>query len=105
MKVRRVSSSEGQGLSRCVSFELLDDSGQPLPEVSGFMHFLSARGCSPNTQAAYAYDLLHFTRFLVRHGLDFGTFGPTESILFLEYLRSVPNARACYELEAIKLIK
>ncbi len=67
MKVRCVSSSEGQGQ---VSFELLDDSGQALPEISGFMHFLSARGCSPNTLAAYAYDLLHFTRFLVQHRLS-----------------------------------
>lgn len=91
MKVRRVSSSESQGQ---VSFELLDDDGQPLPEVSGFMSFLSARGCSPNTLATYAHDLLRFTRFLIQRGLDFDSFGPAESVLLLEYLRSVPNARS-----------
>ncbi len=108
MKVRRVSSSEGQVLSPSqgqgqgqVSFELLDDSGQPLPEVSWFMHFLSARGCSPNTLAAYAYDLLHFAQFFVGRGLDFGSFGPAESILFLEYLRSVSNARSTHRYSLV----
>lgn len=102
MKVRRVSSSEGQGQGQDhVSFELLDDSGQPLPEVSGFMRFLSARGCSPNTLAAYAHDLLHFTRFLMQRGLDFESFGPAESVLFLEYLRSVPNARSTHRYSLV----
>lgn len=89
MKVRRMECSDGQ-----MSFELLDDSGQPVSEVSGFMRFLNARGCSPNTLAAYIHDLLHFTRFLSQHGLDFDDFTPAQSVLFLEYLRSVPNRRA-----------
>ena len=62
-----------------------------MPEVSGFMRFLSARGCSPNTLSAYSHDLLHFARFLFRNSLTFYDFTPAQSILFLEYLRSVPT--------------
>lgn len=98
MKVRRVSSSEGGGQ---VSFELIDDDGQPVPQVSGFMRFLSARGCSLNTLAAYAHDLLHFARFLVQHGLDFESFTPAQAILFLEYLRSVPNLRSAHRYSLV----
>ncbi|MCI0389807.1 MAG: site-specific integrase [Acidobacteria bacterium] len=41
-----------------------DDDERPIPVVSGFLRHLSARGYSPNTLSAYAYDLLHFFRFL-----------------------------------------
>ena len=104
MRVRRVSSSDGQ-----MSFELLNDTDQPVPEISGFMRFLSARGCSPNTLAAYAHDLLHFTRFLSQNGnvsglnsgLDFESFTPAQSVLFLEYLRSVPSRRSTHRFSLV----
>jgi site-specific recombinase XerD len=88
MRVQRISSSDGT-----LSFELLDDSERPMPEVSGFMRFLSARGCSPNTLSAYSHDLLHFARFLDQSSFDFNDFSPARSILFLEYLRSVPSRK------------
>jgi site-specific recombinase XerD len=96
MKVRRVQCSDGQ-----MSFELLDDVGQPMSEVSGFMRFLNARSCSPNTLAAYIHDLLHFTRFLSQHRLDFDDFSPAQSLLFLEYLRSAPNGRATHRYSLV----
>lgn len=43
-----------------LSFELVDDQGEINALVAGFLRYLSARGCSPNTLSAYAHDLLHF---------------------------------------------
>ena len=34
------------------TFELLDDNGQAIPVVAGFLRQLRARGCSPNTLSA-----------------------------------------------------
>ena len=50
MRVQRIQQTSEHDLS----FELLDDEDQPIPEVSGFMQHLRARGCSPNTLSAYA---------------------------------------------------
>ncbi len=50
MQVHRLSLKESNELF----FELLDDSGQPIPIVSGFLRHLRARGYSPNTLSAYA---------------------------------------------------
>src|SRR5437588_11647161 len=85
MRVRHVPASGG------VSVELLDDADQPLVVVSHFLHHLSARGYSPNTISAYAYDLLHFTRFLSQQPLTFEEFTPAHSLAFLDYLSHVPS--------------
>ncbi len=85
MRVRHVQAS-GE-----VSVELLDDADQPLVVVSHFLHHLSARGYSPNTISAYAYDLLHFTRFLSHQLLTFEEFTPAHSLAFLDYLSHVPS--------------
>ena len=76
-----------------VSFDLLDDQGQFVTPVTGFLRYLTARGCSPNTLSAYAHDLLHFYRFLARSGWSVDTFGPPESLALLEYLRQLPSRR------------
>ncbi len=73
--------------------ELLDEDGEPIEVVSGFMRFLAARDCSPNTLLSYAYDLRHLWRFLDRAGLSWEEFAPRHSIALLEYLRSVPSSR------------
>jgi integrase len=73
-----------------VTFALLDDANQPIEAVSGFMLYLSARRCSPHTLSAYAYDLLHFMRFLALHNLSYEDFTPAQSLRFLEYLSEVP---------------
>jgi len=87
MRVRHVQLRGG------VSVELLDDADQPLVVVSQFLHHLSARGYSPNTISAYAYDLLHFTRFLSQHLLTFEEFTPAHSLALLDYLSHVPSRR------------
>jgi len=81
-----------------VSFELLDDDDQSIPAVSGFMRHLRARGCSPNTLSAYAYDLLHFMSFLKAQHLTYLEFRPPHALLFLEYLSQRPSRKAARRL-------
>jgi integrase len=93
----------GMRVKRCqqvgtVSFELVDDQGEVIAVVAGFLRYLGARGCSPNTLSAYAHDLLHFYRFLVCRGLTIDAFGPTESLALLEYLRQLPSQRPAQRL-------
>jgi integrase len=74
-------------------FELLDDNEQPVVIVSEFLEHLRLRGCSPNTVSAYAYDLLHFFRFLAGRGLSWPEFRPPHALEFLKHLRSVTARR------------
>ncbi len=84
MRVRKVCHGEE------VSIDLLDDEGEPVEAVAGFLRQLRARGYSPNTLSAYAHDLLHLYRFLGRDGLGCEDFTPARSLDFLEYLREIP---------------
>jgi integrase len=94
MRVQRVQLTSEHD----VSFELLDDDNQPILMVSGFMRHLHARGCSPNTLSAYAYDLLHFMSFLQEHQLTYHEFRPPHALLFLEYLSRLPSRKAARRL-------
>lgn len=88
MRVRQ-ERREGGGLR----VELLGEDGAPIEVVSGFLRFLAARDCSPNTLVSYAYDLRHLWRFLDRDGLSWEQFAPRHAIALLEYLRTVPSRR------------
>src|SRR5690348_3576584 len=94
MRVRRIQLDNEHDLS----FELLDDDDQPIPSVSGFMRHLRARGCSPNTLSAYAFDLLHFMRFLQQHQLTVQDFTPAHALTFLEYLSTLPSRKRARRL-------
>ncbi len=83
------------------SFDLLDDREQPIPEVAGFLRYLGAHDCSPNTLSAYAHDLLHFYRFLDQGNLKIESFGPPQSLSLLEYLRSVSSRRPAHRLDLV----
>lgn len=83
--------------------ELLDDDDHPIIVVSAFLRQLMARGYSPNTIAAYAYDLLHFTRFLHQHDLTYTAFTPPQALTFLEYLRTIPSQRAAQRLSLVRV--
>jgi hypothetical protein len=76
-----------------VSYTLLEENGQPIDVVSGFMRHLRARGFSPNTLSAYAYDLLHFMTFLGERHLTYEEFSPLQAAAFLEYLSMLPSRR------------
>jgi site-specific recombinase XerD len=97
MRVQRIQQSSRQDLS----FELLDDDDQPIPAVSGFMRHLRARGCSPNTLSAYAFDLLHFMRFLQEHQLTVQEFTPARALTFLEYLSTLPSRKRAHRLSLV----
>jgi hypothetical protein len=50
MRVYRQRQDDGSLL-----VALIDDAGQSVAVVSGFLRHLAARGCSPNTLTAYGY--------------------------------------------------
>jgi integrase len=87
--------------NREVSFELLDDTGQPIEVISGFMRHLQAREYSPNTLSAYAYDLLHFMQFLREQQLTYLEFRPSHALLFLEYLSQLPSRKLARRLSPV----
>jgi integrase len=82
-------------------FELIDDSGQPIPVVSSFLRHLRARGYSPNTLSAYAYDLLHFMTWLAAQHLSYQEFTPARSLQFLEYLIALPSRQQVQRLALV----
>jgi integrase len=89
MKVHRLQLSSNND----ITFELLDENDQAIPAVSGFIRHLRARGCSPNTLSAYAFDLLHFMRFLKEQQLTYQEFTPSHAMAFLEYLNTIPSRK------------
>ena len=87
MRVQRCQSGDSS------SVELPDDAGNAVVVVSGFLRHLTARGCSPNTIIAYAYDLSHLWDFLAGQGLTWEAIRPPHAVGLLEHLRSVSNRR------------
>jgi integrase len=83
------------------TFELLDDDDQPISVVAGFLRHLCARGCSPNTLSAYAYDLLHFMTFLKEQQLTYQEFTPPHALQFLEYLSTIPSRKQAQRLSLV----
>src|SRR2546421_4197687 len=97
MKVQRVAaSSPGE-----VVYTIVDDDDQPIEVISRFMRHLHARDCSPNTLAAYAYDLLHFFSFLKQHDLTYLDFTPIHALELLAYLRSIPSRKPAHRLSLV----
>ncbi len=54
VNIMRVQRTHGSS-SNEPFFELIDESGQPIPVVSSFLRHLRTRGYSPNTLSAYAF--------------------------------------------------
>ena len=93
MRVHTVHSSHE------TQYVLLDDADHPIPIVSDFLQHLAARGYSPNTQRAYAYDLLHFWNFLNQRQITHLDFTPVYSLDFLEYLHTLSSHKRVQRLE------
>jgi integrase len=72
---------------------LADNAGTVIPIACEFFVYVAARGCSPNTVAAYAYDLAHLWRFFDAADLSWDQLAPQRAPEFLSYLRSVPSKR------------
>src|SRR5512142_3257841 len=94
MRVHRIQCEGNQ----TVSFELLDDTDQPIEIVSGFMRHLRARDYSPNTLSAYAHHLLHFMTFLTQQQLTYQDFTPPHALLFLGYLTAMSHHKSVQRL-------
>jgi hypothetical protein len=97
MRVQRIQL----GTSTDISYILLDEHDQPIPVVSDFMRHLRARGYSPNTLSAYAYDLLHFMTFLQERRLTYLEFSPPHAIDFLQYLSMIPSRKRAQRLSIV----
>ena len=97
MRVQRVTTPEPGG----ASYELRDDDDRPVTLVNDFLDYLGARGCSPNTVAAYAYDLRHFSQFLAARGLGYHAFRPPDALELLTYLRRLPSRRPACRLAPV----
>lgn len=93
MRVQKVRDDSG------LRFLLFDDEGLEVTPVSDFLRHLRARGSSPNTLSAYAYDLLHFFSFLAGAGITYREFSPRRALDLLEYLRGVPARGRTREFE------
>ena len=72
-----------------IEVHLLDDDERRVEVVDGYLGFLGARGCSPNTVRGYAYDLLHLWRFLADAGLEWQALRGA----FLDRAVGVPSRR------------
>jgi len=78
---------------------LVDDHGQPVAEVDGFLRLLTVREYSPNTVRAYAHDLQKLFAFLGEAGIPAGEFTPARAMEFLQWLRLVSSSRRAQRLE------
>lgn len=74
-------------------FELVDAEGHAVAVVSQFLTYLAARGSSPNTVLAYAYDLAHLWTFLSIAQLRWEELSAPQAIDFLIHLRALPAKR------------
>ena len=87
-KIRR--SSGRIGSDHC---ELIDTLGRSVTIASEFITYLSARGCSPNTRRAYAYDLAHLWSFLEQTKVVWSDLTAERAVDFLIYLRREGSQR------------
>ena len=97
MKVQRLKPGNDQA----IPLTIVDDHEQPIEVISGFMRHLHARDCSPNTLAAYAYDLLHFLSFLQQRHLTYLEFTPVHALDLLAYLRALPSRKPAQRLSLV----
>jgi integrase len=93
MPVRRFTRDDGT-----LQIELLDITGDTVPEVAAFLRHLAARDYSPNTLIAYAHDLQHLWRFLATQGLGWRQIAPPHALDLLAYLRTLPSTHAVQRL-------
>jgi integrase/recombinase XerD len=56
--------------------------------ISSFVHFLEARGCSPNTVKSYLQDLKSLFAFISLAGITLENFGAKDLIGFITFLNN-----------------
>jgi integrase/recombinase XerD len=93
--VRVIKEKDG-GIVRRV--RLVDDTAEPVGPVCRFLSHLGDREFSPNTMAAYAYDLKYLFTFLEKEGLDWQDLRAPHMLGLLAFLRQVPSRRPAQRL-------
>ena len=71
---------------------------EPVNVVNRFLRHLLDAGCSPNTAAAYGYDLKFLLEFVGERGLGWQEFGPAAALELLGWLRRRPSRRPAQRL-------
>lgn len=66
-------------------WSVLDDSGQEVEVIAGYLRQVSARGFSPHTVRAYAYDMLAFWRWLTDAGKDVWCVTTEDLLRYIEW--------------------
>jgi len=94
----RVVKVEGAGPGE-LAVRLVDEDGQPVAEVNGFLRLLAVREYSPNTVRAYAHDLQKLFAFLAESGIPAAEFTPARAMEFLQWLRLASSSRRAQRLE------
>jgi integrase/recombinase XerD len=79
--------------------ELVNDDGQLVAEVAGFLRLLVVRDYSPNTVRAYAHDLQKLFQFLQLRGLTVAEFTPVRAVEFVDWLRTRSSQRKAQRLD------
>jgi integrase/recombinase XerD len=94
-RVRVIKERDG-GIVRRV--RLIGDDGEPVGPACRFLDHLGDREFSPNTLAAYGYDLKYLFTFLDREGVDWQDFRAPHVLALLAFLRRVPSRRPAQRL-------
>ena len=71
---------------------------QPVGLVNRFLRHLLDSGCSPNTAAAYGYDLRYLLEFVEEREIGWEEFGPGAALELLGWLRRRPSRRPAQRL-------
>jgi integrase/recombinase XerD len=80
------------------SVVLLDRDGAAVAPVCRFLQHILDSGGSPNTAAAYGFDLKNLFEFLDETGTDWQDFRPAIALNFLGWLRKRPSRRPAQRL-------
>jgi hypothetical protein len=79
--------------------ELVDECGEAMADVAGFLRLLTVRDYSPNTVRAYAHDLQKLFLFLHGRGWTVEEFTPSRTVEFVEWLRARSSPRKAQQLD------
>ena len=84
-------------------FAVLDDEGQEVEVIAGYLGYVATRGFSRHTVRAYAYDMLAFWRWLEETGKDARQVTTEDLLRYIEWEKRRENpqrpGRNVYRLE------
>ncbi len=72
-------------------WSVVDDAGNPVTIVEGYLRRISAQAFSPHTVRAYAYDLLSLWRWLEQEELDVWSVGTSDLLRYIRWEKERAN--------------